>query len=345
MKDENDKLMSDELPADPRAGTKPLNAQAKAQAEDGARLCFDDEMMRASALRATTRQGYSTLITTGHYQLDNDTGGFEKEFVTFFGADTSWGKSSHVILCSDENLKRNMQPLIVSWEDAEKIYADRFMIKRAGVRPDAYKWHRMGRLSLTSEELRCIQEVERSTPHKPLFLDARGKTVEWVALKIRQMVKAYSVDLVLVDYIQAGNNERPQDNRRAQIEYIARTLVDAIKTSGAAGVIYSQITVTDKKPTPDRHSLKESRDLANMAEMVLLGFEAPKNITPKFGEPISEGQKVIFADKVKNGPPKRIHGMDWNEKHACFKPVLDPLARSYDDYTAELPALPEGWAS
>lgn len=321
-----DRAANGTLPKDPTVDAKPVSAEAQKVDEDEKRLHYDDDMMRAAAIRATTVVPNYRIMTTGHYLVDDATGGLEKEFVWVIAADTSWGKSSHGILVLRENIDLGWLPLIVSWEDPEKLYADRILQSRARVNPFRFKWHRRGRLVLTSEEMGRINEVSKTERHKPMFLDARGRSVEWVAKKIRKIVKAEGVDIVMADYLQAADNEKPQNGRKNEVTYVSRTITDAIKTSGAAGIMYSQLTIKEGKATPDRHDTKESKDVGNAAETVALGFIAGKDgVKGKNGMIAQPGEKVLFVDKVKDGPPKRLYRMEWNEQLAFFEPVRRPI--------------------
>lgn len=323
------------LPQNARKAGVPLTPSAVEITKEEGRICFEDELLRRSLQSAMeTSHGTSKLMPTGHYQIDENTGGFEKGFCWFIGGETSWGKSSSALMILDENMRVGCRPLIVSWEDDPKLYADRMLCRRANVDALRLKKHRKGFLRLTPEEIGRLIEVERQAAHVPIMLDARGKSVEKVAKQLAGMIRSEGVDLVMVDYLQAGDNERPQRDRRSQVNYLARTLVDTIKVHGAAGIIYSQLTEDEKKKFPNRDSLRESRDLAHMAEVVALGFTAKDEVKNAFGVTIATaGEKVMFVDKVKDGPPKMVYRMDWDPVTASFRPVKDPH-RAFDDELA-----------
>jgi hypothetical protein len=294
---------------------------AVAPQDEPTRLHFEDDLFRLAALRATASAEPERIMTTGHAVIDEQTGGYEKEFCWVIGADTSWGKTSHSIMTYELNAELGFRPLIVTLEDSEKLYGSRFLARRTGINPVHLKRVRKGLAVFTSEEVDKISRAVRDTTHKPIILDARGRPIEWIAKRIKAIVRDQGIDMVMVDYLQAAENERPQKDRRSQLTYIARTVTDAIKTAGAAGILYSQITVSDTKKTPDRHSLKESRDIGNAAETVALGFIAESDIPRKTDDTIKAGSKVLFVDKVKDGPPRQIHKMNWAEDLACFFPV------------------------
>ncbi len=344
-KDLNDRMQGDGLPVDPTSGTRVVSA-------DVPRVLTVQDLLLESR-RGATEKNTRSMITTGIGKLDSITGGLQAGFMWIFGASTGWGKSSLAVMLADENLKAKSQrrTLIVSVEDSERIYGDRLMCRRARVSADRLRKKRLQR-----PELDAITEVASLGEDAPVFLDARGKGVEWSAKHTKQIIVDQQIDLVVFDYLQAFDNEKPQQDRRIQVNYIARTLTDVVKNarggSGIAGIIMSQITETPNKVIPDKYSIRESKDVAHAAEVVVLGFTPNQDIMPagsenmKQGdvrpEPIAKkGKRHMYVDKVKNGPRGAILELEWDDESACFNRLSDPeeerlqaLADSvgFDDY-------------
>lgn len=246
--------------------------------------------------------------------------------------------SSWLIMVADENIKAGRRVLIVSAEDSEKIYGDRLMLRRSRISANALR-----KKSVSIEERQAMLTVESEAQDAPVFLDARGRGVEWVSRNVKQIIKEQEIDLVAFDYLQAFDNEKPQQDRRNQVTYIARTLTDITKSADKTGIIFSQITIEKGKPIPDKHSIRESRDVSNAAEVVLLGFKPEKDMMTSNAavgdEPlVKAGDRAVFVDKCKNGPRGAILAMPWVEYSACFETVKDPMqkfvdaAGNYDDF-------------
>jgi replicative DNA helicase len=316
--DENDKLNAGKLPDDPAS-------DAKVVASDAPRVLTVRDLLRGSRIEAD-RKNVKSLTTTGNYKLDSITGGMIPGFVWVFGADTSWGKSSFLVMVVDENLKRKKRTLVVSAEDSEKLYGDRLMLRRT--RNNA---NRLRSKKITPEERKAMLDVEEAAEESPVFLDARGRGVEWVSRNVKQIIKEQEIDVVAYDYLQAFDNEKPQQDRRNQVTYIARTLTDITKSLDKTGIIFSQITIEKGKPMPDKHSIRESRDVSNAAEVVLLGFVPEKALmgqSREAGRPpellVDAGERAILVDKCKNGPRGALIRMPWDNDSACFDTVEDP---------------------
>jgi replicative DNA helicase len=290
----------------------------------GVQVAMVQDMLARSLERATTRDRPKGCVT-GSSAIDRVTGGIRPKFVWVMGADTSWGKSSWVVMVSDLNLARDRRPLIVSGEDEEDIYADRLATRRARINA----W-RYSRARMSAGEIQDVTQVVADAERKPLFLPGIGRSAEKLAADIRSMVRSEGVDLVFVDYLQAFGCAKQLKERRLEVAYIARTFTDAIKQSGAAGVLMSQITVDPNKKRPDKHSIRESRDVSNAAEAVLLGYAEEEGVSDahgvkqlRDGEPEKRERKMLFLDKNKAGPRNIRVELGWNAVWAGFEADAD----------------------
>jgi replicative DNA helicase len=199
-------------------------------------------------------------------EIDEALGGFRAGNVTLLAAGTSFGKSSFGILVAKQNLNDVARPLVISVEDKLLLYSRRLVASQCNVnalqlRDRDLKGGALERILLRANE----------APELPVFIDAVGKTVEWVAEAIRACVAELGTRLVIADYVQRFKCSKNISDRRNQVTYVAETLSDAIKNSNAAGILLSQLKRTDgKEPTMD--DVKESGDLENMAEHVVIGW-------------------------------------------------------------------------
>jgi replicative DNA helicase len=243
------------------------------------------------------------------------------------GAKSSWGKSSYLVMVADENIQRGKRVLIVSAEDPDSLYGDRLLVRRTRV-----DRHRLSAGALWDDERDRVTAALRKAEDVPVYLDARGKSVEWAAKRVRRMVQSDGIDLIAWDYLHAFDQEKPGQNgdRRAQLNYISRVMTDTVKTTGKAGIIFAQVTPDTKSQVPDMYEIRDSKDVVNAAEVVAIGFEPAISI-----ERDVDGQKVVIADKsskalviAKNkpgpGPKGRVYGMGSDYKHGCFNVVECP---------------------
>ena len=246
-------------------------------------------------------------VMTGFGDLDRALGGFRRGLVAVLGAETSWGKSSFAVAVADLALRRGQRVLIVSGEDTEDVYGQRFMSRRSGVSAMALRDGEVQQESL-AQMVHVVANAEKSH----VFLNGIGRNVEWLAEAIGRVAAEEEVQLVIVDYLQAFSCARKTQDRRNEVTHVARTFTDAIKNAGTAGLMFSQIRRTDGA-RPTMHDLKESGDVENMAEHVLIGYLSK----PVMGS--EESVRMISVEKNKDGPRGgRPIELPWDVDTASF---------------------------
>jgi replicative DNA helicase len=335
--DENALHMAGKLPADPMKGVRPANPRAAEEERKRVEVYTVKQLLESSHERALAPRAQG--LTTGHYLLDRYTGGFRPGFVWAMGGETSWGKSSWAVSIADENLSQGKRVLIVSVEDEQEVYGDRLMCRRARVSADRL---RNGRRFLLKDELERIAAVASRGEPAPVYLRAVGKPIDELTPTIDKLVKLEGIDLVVADYLQAFK-PRPSKDRRQEVNYIARALTDCIKNAGASGLLLSQVTIDKKRNgPPGKYDLRESQDLANGAEVVVLGWTAEKDYfgdedpgTDATGRQLqrevtfAKGLRYMLLAKNKTGPKDMFMDMSFDEHTACFDAVEDPETARY----------------
>jgi replicative DNA helicase len=317
--DDNDRLKAGTLPEDPFEGT--------AVADEVPRILTVRELLTGSGTRSRSRRR-DVYGTTGHHKLDAITGGLRPGDCWLVGADTSWGKSSFAVMVIDENLRRGKQVLLVSSEDSEHTYGDRLMCRRSRVPAQSLRDRR-----LTAADQEAIARVESEARPDPVFIDARGKTVEWLAPQVKRAVREYGIEVVIFDYIGAFTCKIGQQDRRNAVTYTARVLTDVAKTAkpgGVCGILLSQLTIAEEGTEPGKYAFRDSKDLVQMAEIALVGFLAPKD-SVEHG--VRAGDRVMKVAKCKQGEAGKKVLMAWDPVVACFDAVHDEEARRLDQLT------------
>jgi replicative DNA helicase len=319
--DVNDRHMAGELPADPMAKVKPINGAAERALADQPRVLTVRQILEASAERAKSANKIATC-TTGHYIVDDATGGIAPGDSWLFGAESSWGKSTWLVAVIDENLLAGKRCLIVTAEDSERIYGNRLLARRSGV---AAKRIRSQRLDAWDDEQ--IEGVIRNAEAMPVFLDARDKTAEWTAKQVDKLLVSENIDLVAYDYVQEFSAARPQENHRLTLKYIAKTLRMPPKLRNKASILFTQLTASEstrKSAHPTKDNVRDCKDIANAAETILLGYTPDVAIEANDQILVAAGQKAIWIEKVKEGPAKFAVGQEWDDSTAAFVRVDDP---------------------
>jgi replicative DNA helicase len=310
--DENDKKKANTLSSDPEAGTKPAAVDPKAP-----RVLTVRQILESAVARSKKESG-ETPCTTGHYQLDDATGGIRRGKGWVFAAETSWGKSSWLVAVADENLLLGKRVMIVTSEDDEDTYGSRLLARRSQV---SARQIRKGEYGSYEDEV--IEKTLRDAENEPVYLDARGHTAEWTAKQVDKLMVDENIDLVAFDYLQEWTAHRDQENHRLTVKYIAALLRKTVKIRQRASIIFSQVTLdaTTKGATPNRNMIRDCRDVANAAEVILLGYTPVDAVMDGDRVLVPAGAKAVWVDKVKDGPKGFAVLMDWDETTASFRSV------------------------
>src|SRR5690606_10146680 len=113
--------------------------------------------------------------------------------------------------------------------------------------------------------------------------------------------------------IRAG---RKLQDRRNEVTYVTATLSQAIKSANAAGILFSQLKRTERTE-PEVEDLKESGDIEDMADHILLGWkdETRSGSTVRVDRKIKLGKN---KDGVEAGEVSEVL-MRWNSRNAAFE--------------------------
>jgi replicative DNA helicase len=314
------------------------NALRDADFSSGAKARTVRESLSVAYKHAMTterRPGCRTISK----ELDRVIGGVAHGSVTLLAAPTSWGKSSFIVGTANRTLLDGQRPLIVTFEDPERMFGSRLFLTRTNVHA-----MRLREARLLNDEQRKLADALADAEDVPWLLPAIGRSAEAVASDIRSLVVAHGIDLVLVDYMQRARLAARAQDRRNEINTICYLFTDAIKESGAGGILFSQITEDERT---GKLKARESEDLHNSAENILFGKKRVEQEVNGDGK--KTGEKItreIWVEKVKEGPVGFSIPLNWNPHSACFisdyevedrqrklgLPIPEPEIDQHDDY-------------
>lgn len=328
-RDDTDRAVLGELPTDPR---------------EDAKLVVDAPVLRTTkdlivgAMNRALNPQRRVIVPTGHYEIDRNTGGFYPTSSWLIGADTGKGKSTLATAFVDQFQRNGSDAIIVSLEDAEELYADRLLLRRARrshhekINADHLRLN-----ELTRDEIQIMTDVAAAADHKPIFLDAIGQSGEWVAKSVATMLDALpSIGLVVLDYIGEADSEKLSEDRRNELRKMGRLLRQAVKSRKRCLIILSQITTDEKNPDkfPRRNQIRDCKDLVNAAEVVaMLGIVQADILDSKGNVKVRAGERALLLDKVKRGHTGFVP-LHWDDEAACFVDVEDPR------HSPEQPGVP-----
>jgi replicative DNA helicase len=272
------------------------------------------------AMKHLQSEGEISYCTTGWAAIDKATGGLRQRKVWIFGAETHWGKTAWLVMVLDENIQREKRVLVVTVEDDAELWAWRIACRRSKVNFTRFRDRRLHDTEWSA--ITDHQQQIRKSKNLWLLDASAGIPVEVLAGQIHALCLAYSIDLVVFDYAQAAISERDM-SRVDMVRHIGRTVTGAIKGSGAAGVITSQLT-TEVGKRMTKLNIRDCRDLANAAEGIILG-EWVKSSTDGI-------YREVKVEKGKLGGTGSKAEAEWNPESASFiSDVPKQLDLGYSD--------------
>lgn len=329
--DLNDKAMRGALPSDPKSNVVPINAAAK-EADERApmRVHSVKELLAAASERAGNPQRLKTACTTGHWQLDAWTGGMRPGFAWVVAGDSHWGKTAWTIAVADENIKADRRCLIVSAEDPPEMYGDRLLCRRARVDSD-----RLMRGTCDADELRRIYDVRNGAEDVPVYVQSLMKPIEDVCREVKAIIRLEGISIVFFDYLGEFHTKKmfKASEETQKFKYMAAHMREAIRSSNITGAILSQLTIDDPTKPPTKHNIRQCRDVANAADVIVLGFEVTEDVAgKKFDEPAyRSGVKYLLLDKNKGSRHnKKKLELSWDTRSGCFNRVEDSYEQPPD---------------
>jgi replicative DNA helicase len=187
------------------------------------------------------------------------------------GGQTGAGKSSLVLLLADAYEHMGEPAGIVSLEDPEHVWGERLIARAAGV--SVAEVERRGGIT-RDERDRAIEAVERLRTSKTRWALLDQYDHLEVLTKMRRLV-SQGARAVFVDYLQLMNHRSLRGAPRAvMMAEIAKDLKSEAKRLNVPLFLCSQIRRPEsqvaKSWEPTMHHLKESGDIENMAEGIVL---------------------------------------------------------------------------
>lgn len=266
------------------------DAQQRALDAVGGKTLSAGELGRAAvqgiADKARGRRVHPGLSLVRHHVGDLGVGS-----MLVVGGDSNVSKSSFVLEMLIAASKH--QPVgLVSVEDPDDVTGARLL--SAFCRVSARS---ITKGSLDESDMNAIgegcSELDR-LGSRLLYEDCMGGTDVDVCAAMSRMA-ARGAKLIAVDYIQEIDCSKKQQDRRNEIRWLGKRLKAHARNLGVALVVVSQLSRPSDRQTgkrPTKHMLKESGDLTNQAEVILLLWRTEESDLA----PI-----VVTAVKIKHG--------------------------------------------
>lgn len=242
-----------------------------ATARDGATPQANSSSLREAAMSAVEdvfrRDSNRTPVPFGLENLDDQLSSLDPGTMLVIGAATGVGKSSVCLAMALGQAALDVPVGIVSLEDSRRIWGSRAAGKWCGVSP-----LRM-RGKMEAHEYAALGQIGEHMPDPQIYIeDPIGGSEDDVCAAMRRLVHRHGVRVLYVDYVQAIRSTSQSSGRHHQVREISSRLKAQAYALDVPLVLVSQIRRREQgaKPEPTMHDLKESGDLENAAEIIVL---------------------------------------------------------------------------
>jgi replicative DNA helicase len=267
---------------------------------------------------------YASGVSTGFWELDKATNGFQASDLIVLAGRPSMGKSALGQQCAEHAAKEAGPVVFFSLEMDADALTDRFLSSAARIPSQRI---RNGRLQQV-EWSRLISVAGPVSDLSLILIDKPALTAQQIRFMARQTAhRMGSPSLVVVDYLQLVKPERREKVRYLEVGEITRTLKELARELKAPVLLLSQLNRSCEQRENKRpllSDLRESGDIEQDADLVMFLFRPAYYCTP-----CSQGRKdectrghqglaeVIIA-KQRKGPTGTVT-LTWLEQYTRFE--------------------------
>lgn len=246
--------------------------------------------------------GEMSGISSGYFDLDEKTDGFQKSELIIIAARPSVGKTAFALnLLTNIALRVKKSVGFFSCEMSQNSLMVRMLCSEAKVSQSAYRKNMMS----AQDRNRISQVAEALYETNVVFDDTPGISILELRSKARKMKREYNIDILFVDYLQLvsfGGELNSSIPRHEQIAYISRSLKSLARELDIPVVALAQLNRNvesrGEASQPKMSDLKDSGSIEQDADVIM--FLHRKEMKDGFGGE-TEPRELIIG-KNRNGP-------------------------------------------
>lgn len=244
---------------------------------------------------------------TGFTLLDKRSGGLQTSDLVIVAADSSQGKTSFAIKLV---MNCGCPVAFYSMEMKKEQIAARMMSIESGVPANEILFSK-----LDSGRIQQIDKGVSKVIENAIYFDDRSTSnIETILASIRMMKIKYGIKGAVVDYLQILNVNMKGSNKEQQMGDVARRLKNIAKELDIWVIALSQLSRDSQNPAPSIARLRDSGQIAEAADMVILIYRPEvygKKYPEEFSSKSTEGTAMIDVAKGRNvGLMKFLVGFD-----------------------------------
>ena len=221
-------------------------------------------------MRATDKHAF-TGVSSGYYELDELTAGFQPGQLIILAARPSMGKTAFALnICENVTVDQGTGVLFVSLEMGQLELAERMLASRSRVDSDKLRKGQLG-----FREMKLLGEGYDILRSAPLFIDdTPARNMLQVTANARRLKMRENIGMIVLDYIQLVDSEgEGRESRQEQIAKVSRRLKTLARELSVPVIALSQLNrnVENREDRRPRLSdLRESGAIEQDADVVLM---------------------------------------------------------------------------
>lgn len=242
-------------------------------------------------------RGELTGCPTGFKGLDEMTLGWQPGSLVFIAARPSVGKTSLTVNSAVRSAELAKRVVIFSLEMSADEVHERILAQLSGVPLERIRSAVFGSL-----DWQALANAFEAMHKLRIHIDDTGRpTVHDIRNTCRRLVADGPIDLVVVDYIQMvrGQVARKSATRSEELGDIAYRLKALAKELRVPILVCSQLTRLEGKARPELSHLRESGDLEQVADVVIMLWREAGNM--------AGGVTELLIRKARNGPTGTVY--------------------------------------
>ena len=270
------------------------------------------------------KKGVVTGISTGFFDLDERTSGFQKADLNIVAARPGMGKTAICLNFARNAAVDHQVPVgLFSLEMTSQQLAMRLLCSEARV--DAHLV-RTGRLPNPDWQKLAMSVGKLASA--PIYIDdSPGLGILDVRTRARRVKSEHDVGLIILDYLQLMDLPRGAESQQQGIATISRSLKALAKELDIPIIAISQLSraveIRGGEKRPQLSDLRDSGAIEQDADVVMFIYRPEyyhiKMVEDERGEQMdAEGIAEIIIGKNRNGPPGRVL-LQFEKKYVRFQ--------------------------
>lgn len=245
-----------------------------------------------------SNDGEITGLSTGYNDLDTYTTGLQPGDLVIVAGRPSMGKTSFAMGITENAAVRNRIPVAVFSMEMPAEQLSMRMLSSVG----RIDFQRLRTGKLGDDDWPRLTSAVSLMSEASIHIDDRpALTPSALRASAKRMLQEHNIGLVVIDYLQLMQSDRPRHNRTEEITEISRMLKALAKELNVPVIALSQLNrELEKRPNkrPVMSDLRESGGIEQDADVILFVYrdEVYKEDSP------DKGTAEIIIGKQRNGP-------------------------------------------